>query len=107
MDYLPITVSNPMKIVEGFFLICTLKHLRENILSSICIIYYKLKLIEWQLLFIVPISIFYRNQADILRWISVGVHYCLKWHLFKLFETGLGLYGNVCFWHEEFNIPGT
>ena len=45
MDYLPITVSNPMKIVEGFFLICTLKHLRENILSSICIIY-KLKLIE-------------------------------------------------------------
>jgi hypothetical protein len=47
-------------------------------------------------LFIFPISIFYRNQAYFLRWMRVGVHYRRKWHLLKLFETGLGRYGNVC-----------
>jgi hypothetical protein len=80
---------------------------RKHTFFNLYYIYYKHKLIEWQILFIVPISIFYRNQADILRWMRVGVHYCRRWHLLKLFETGLGRYGNVRFRHEEFNIPGT
>jgi hypothetical protein len=73
---------------------------RKNTFFNLYYIYYKHKLIEWQILFIVPISIFYRNQAYILRWMRIRVHYRRKWHLLKLFETGQGRYGNVCFRHE-------